>query len=89
MRTKTILNRVEKFNSSVYGEGRFEEGADGPALVVRIVPRNNSRVFCSGCGRPGLVYDRVRERRFESVTLWRISVFLAYWMQRVNCKRCG
>jgi transposase len=34
------------------------------------------------------VYDRLGERRFEFVPLWGISVFLAYRMRRVNCKRC-
>jgi transposase len=52
-------------------------------------PRKNSRAFCSGCGRPGPVYDRLDERRFEFVPLWGILVFLAHRMRRVNCKRCG
>jgi transposase len=89
MRIQTILNRVEKFKSFVYGAARLEEGADGPALVVRVRPRKNGRVHCSGCGRPGRAYDRLKERRFEFVPLWGILVFLAYRMRRVNCKRCG
>ena len=36
MRIQTILNRVEKFKSFVYGEARLEEQDDGPALVVRM-----------------------------------------------------
>ena len=35
MRIQTILNRVEKFKSFVYGEA-LEEHDDGPALVVQI-----------------------------------------------------
>ena len=89
MRIQTILNRVEKFKSFVYGAARLEEGADGPALVVRVRPRKNGRPHCSGCGRPGRAYDRLEERRFEFVPLWGILVFLAYRMRRVNCKRCG
>jgi transposase len=81
--------RVEKFKSFVYGAARLEEGADGPALVVQIRPRKNGRPHCSGCGRPGPAYDRLEERRFEFVPVWGILVFLAYWMRRVNCKRCG
>ena len=65
MRIQTILNRVEKFKSFVSGEASLEEHDDGPALVVRIEPRKNRRVFCSGCGRPGPAYDRLEERRFE------------------------
>jgi len=89
MRIQTILNRVEKFKSFVYGAARLEEGADGPALVVQVRPRKNGRPHCSGCGRPGPAYDRLEERRFEFVPVWGILVFLAYRMRRVNCKRCG
>jgi transposase len=89
MRIQTILNRVEKFKSFDYGKARLEEADDGPALVVQVTPRKNSRPFCSGCGRPGTAYDRLQERRFEFVPLWGIVVFLAYRMRRVNCDRCG
>src|SRR4051795_3540696 len=89
MRIQTILNRVEKFKSFVYGAARLEEGADGPALVVRIRPRKNGRPHCSGCGAPGPAYDRLEERRFEYVPFFGILVFFVYRMRRVNCKRCG
>jgi transposase len=89
MRIQTILNRVEKFKSFVYGEARLEERADGPALIVEIEPRKNSRPHCSSCGRRGPAYDRLEERWFEFVPLWGIVVFLAYRMRRVDCRRCG
>jgi transposase len=89
MRIQTILNRVENLKSFVYGRARFEQLADGLALVVSIRPRKNSRPVCSGCGRRGLAYDRLEERRFQFVPLWGILVFLAYRMRRVNCRRCG
>lgn len=89
MRIQTILNRVEKFKTFVYGDACLEERDDGPALVVRVLPRRNSRPFCSGCGRRGQAYDRLEERRFEFVPLWGIAVFLAYRMRRVDCRRCG
>ena len=90
MRIQTILNRVEKFKSFVYGEATLEEHDDGPALVVQMVAsQEQSAVLCSGCGRPGPAYDRLEERRFEFVPIWGILVFLAYRMRRVNCKRCG
>jgi transposase len=89
MRIQTILNRVEKFKSFVHGEVTLEDQGDGLALVVQMNPRKNSRAFCSGCGRPGPVYDRLDERRFEFVPLWGILVFFAHRMRRVNCKRCG
>ncbi len=89
MRIQTILNRVEKFKSFVYSNARLEEQEDGPALVVKVLPRKNSRPHCSGCGRPGAVYDHLPERRFEFVPIWGIVVFLTYEMRRVDCKRCG
>jgi hypothetical protein len=89
MRIQTTLNRVEKFKSFVYRDARLEERDDGPALVVRIAPRKNSRPCCSGCGRRGPAYDRLEERPFEFVPVWGIVVFLAYRMRRVGCKRCG
>jgi transposase len=89
MRIQTILNRVEKFKSFVYDDVTLEERADGPALLVRVRPRKNSRPYCSGCGRLGPAYDRLEDRQFEFVPLWGIVVFLVYRMRRVNCKRCG
>ena len=81
MRIQTILNRVEKFKSFDYGNAHLEEADDGPALVVQVKPRKNSRPFCSGCGRPGSAYDRLQERRFEFVPLWGIVVFLASYLR--------
>jgi transposase len=89
MRIQTILNRVEKFKSFSYGRASLEERHDGPALVVQVRPRKNSRPYCSGCGRRGPAYDRLESRRFEFVPVWGIVVFLAYRMRRVDCKRCG
>ena len=89
MRLQTILNRVEKFKSFVYGEARLEERDGGPALMVRVLPRKNGKPCCSGCGRPGPAYDRLEERHFEFVPVWGILVFLAYRMRRVDCTRCG
>lgn len=89
MRIQTILNRVEKFKSFVYGKASLEKHDDGLALVVEVQPRKNSRPVCSGCGRRGRPYDRLERRRFEFVPIWGILVFLAYRMRRVECKRCG
>ena len=89
MRIQTILNRVEKFKSFVYGAARVEQVQDGPALVVQVRPRKNGRPCCSGCGLAGATYDRLEERRFEFVPVWGIAVFLAYRMRRVDCRRCG
>jgi transposase len=86
---KTILNRVEKHRSFVYGDASFVEDADRPTLEVPVMPRANSRAVCSGCERPGPGYDALPARRFEFVPLWGIVVFFVYAMRRVNCPRCG
>ena len=89
MRIQTILNRVDNFKPFVVGGARWEEHDDGPALVIQMESRKNGRAFCAGCGRPGPVYDRLKERRFEYVPLWGIVAFLAYRMRRVDCRWCG
>lgn len=89
MRLQTILNRVEKYKSFVYGSARIEEQEDGVALVVPVRPRRGSRPVCAGCGCRGPVYDRLSQRRFEYVPLWGIVVLFAYRMRRVDCPQCG
>jgi transposase len=89
MQIKTILNRVQKFKSFVYGAVRWVEGASVPTLEVELEPRSNSRPECSGCGqrRPG--YDRLPERRFEFIPMWGNKVFFVYAPRRVECPDCG
>src|SRR4051794_41842848 len=67
MRLQRILNRVEKFKSFTYGEAHFEEQAGGPALVVQVLPRKNSRPYCSGCLRRGCPHDHLKEKGFGFV----------------------
>lgn len=88
MQLKTILNRVEKQRSFVYGQVRLIEQ---PKLEIEIDvrPRARSRARCSGCGRKRPGYDTLPARRFEFVPLWGIAVFLVYAMRRVNCALCG
>ena len=61
MQLKTILNRVQKHSSFVYGEMRPPEG-EVPELEVTVRPRANSRPECSGCVRRGSGYDRLPQR---------------------------
>tara|TARA_B100000745_G_C20131717_1_gene387831 strand:+ start:299 stop:1555 length:1257 start_codon:yes stop_codon:yes gene_type:complete len=90
MQLKTILNRCHKFKSFVYRDVRFVESDTGPAEIeVDIVPRKNAKPICSGCQRPGSVYDHQGVRRFEFIPIWGFAVFFLYQMRRVNCRRCG
>jgi len=89
MQLQTILNRVERNQSFVYGTPRWDDEALRPTIEVPIRARANGRPLCSGCGkrRPG--YDRLPRRRFEYVPLWQIAVVFVYAMRRVDCPTCG
>ncbi len=89
MQVKTILNRVQKFKSFVYGAVRWLEDSLTPTLEVELHPREGSRPVCSGCGRGGPGYDRLSARRFEFVPLWGIQVLFVYAPRRVTCPGCG
>lgn len=89
MQLKTILNRVQKFKSFVYGNVVWLDESKNLALLVQVVARANSKAICSGCGNPGPGYDTLPPRMFEFVPLWNIAVFFAYALRRVNCIRCG
>lgn len=89
MHIRTILNRVQKFKSFVYGTIRWVEEAKGPTIEAELLPRANGKVLCSGCGRRRAGYDQLPERRFEFIPMWGIKVFFRYVPRRVNCPRCG
>jgi transposase len=89
MQLKTILNRVQKFKSFVYGNVSLLESGDKLALLVAVSARANSQPICSGCRCPGPCYDTLEPRSFEFIPIWNIAVFFVYAMRRVNCKRCG
>lgn len=88
MLVKTILNRLERNKSFVYGNPKFRQGLP-LAIEVPIKARKNSKPICSGCGKPGATYDRLSERAFQYVPLWQILVFFIYSMRRVDCRGCG
>lgn len=88
MQLKTLLNRVEKYKSFVYGEVSWR--IDGQTLDVELAPRANGKPICSGCGKAGSTYDHLPGvRQFEFVPLWGIGVYFLYRMRRVNCTLCG
>ena len=89
MQLKTILNRVLKFKSFVYGAVRWATETEVPTLEVELHRRANSQPVCSCCRRPSPGYDRLPERRFEFIPFWGIKVFLLYAPARVSCPRCG
>ena len=68
MQLKTILNRVQKHSSFVYGDVRFIDGTP-IELEIDIRPRAGSRPKCSSCGRRGSTYDTLPQRRFQFVAV--------------------
>lgn len=89
MQVKTILNRVQKFKSFVYGDVLWAQVGGREALLVKVVPRRNSSAICSGCTKAGPGYDTLEVREFEFIPLWGIAVFFVYAMRRVDCRTCG
>jgi transposase len=89
MQLQTILNRVAKHKSFVYGKVRFGPTAGRLSLLVSLRPRRGSRPVCTGCGHRGPVYDRLAPRRFQFVPFWGLAVYFVYRMRRVDCRRCG
>ncbi len=90
MLLKTILNRIERHKSFVYGKDRILEEEGQLAIEIEVEARANGQPICSGCGRRRPGYDRMPEpRRFHYVPLWGMAVYLIYTMRRVHCPRCG
>lgn len=89
MQVKTILNRIEKYQSFVYGKVKLIESDQQLELEIQIQPRRNSRPVCSGCGQKGSGYDTLPTRRFEFVPFWGILAYFVYAMRRVDCPHCG
>jgi transposase len=85
MLLKTILNRVHKFKSFIYGNIKFSEVDGAFMLLVEIVARAHSSPISSCCGVHRPWYDTLKKRKYEFVPLWGIPVFFVYAMRRVNC----
>jgi transposase len=89
MQIKTILNRVYKFKSFVYGEERLIKVGTGWVLEVEIRARAGSQGICSKCGGKAPGYDTLPARRWDFLPLWGLLVYFVYAMRRVECPRCG
>lgn len=89
MHIKTILNRVQKFKSFVYGNVRWLENSPEPAIEVEVQSRANSQGVCSICGKRRSGYDKLSIRHYEFIPMWGIKVFFIYAPRRVNCPCCG
>lgn len=86
MHLRTLLNRVCRYKGFVIGTERL---TPYDTVEIEVRPRANSRPICSCCHRPGTTYDHLKERRFEMIPIWTMSVILLYTMRRVDCPICG
>jgi transposase len=89
MLIKTLLNKVERFKSFIYGDSKLMTVRGNEALVIEIMPRRNSKPECPECGKRGKAYDTQPVRLFEYVPVWSIKVFFRYAPRRVHCPSHG
>ena len=88
MLVKTILNKLYKFKSFIYGNIKWNKFNN--EIEVDILPRQNSKPICSCCGKPASIHQTEKTpRRFQFVPIWSMTVFFLYHMRRVECKTCG
>lgn len=81
---------MQPIKGFVYEAVRFSPTL-ADTIEVTVVPRENSKPRCSGCGRTGCAtYDHQPQRRSWQMTpLWIFSLVLRYTMRRVDCPTCG
>jgi hypothetical protein len=58
MLVKTILNRVEKFKSFVYGECTFEKTGNNASIIVEVAARKNAKGLCPECHKSSPSFDK-------------------------------
>ena len=83
MLIKTVLNRVERYKSFVFGAVTFQLVNCSEALVIEIKARANSKPECTECGKRGKKRDTQPARTFEFVPIWAFKVFFRYAPRRV------
>ena len=89
MQIKTLLNKVIRFKSFVYGSVCIMLVGDTDALVIDIDPRRNSRPICPECRKRCTVYDRQPQRLFEYLPVWSFKAYFRYAPRRVKCPEHG
>jgi len=75
MLIKTILNKIEKFKSFIYGKITLERMNGADSLIVEVKPRQNAKGTCPKCRKRKPTYDTQPVRFFEYVPLWGIPVY--------------
>lgn len=78
MLIKTLLNKVERFKSFIYGDSRLTTVNGSDSLIIDIKPRRNSKPECPECGKRCKTYDTQPARLFEYMPIWVFKVFFRY-----------
>jgi len=89
MLIKTLLNKVERFKSFVYGSVSVMLVAGTEAVVIDIEPRRNSRPICPECRKGCMIYDRQPYRLYEYLPIWTFKAYFRYAPRRVKCPEHG
>ena len=89
MLIKTLLNKVERFKSFVYGATQVKLVDGVEALVIDIEARRNSRPACPECHKRAPAHDRQPQRLFEYLPIWSFKSYLRYAPRRVKCPEHG
>lgn len=89
MLVKTILNRLEKYKSFVYGRCALEQINSNLSIIIEVMARKNSKGLCPECRKPLPSYDKQVSRRYQYVPLWHIPVYFKYAPRRVECRTHG
>ena len=67
----------------------MQERGQEVEIEVALQPHGGICGRCSRCQRPAPGYDRLPERRWQSVPLWGIPTWFRYAPRRVNCPEHG
>jgi transposase len=86
---KTLLNKLERFKSFVYGAVQFMSVDGSESLVIDIEPRRKSRPLCPECHKRVNAYDRQPQRLFDYLPLWSFKTYFRYAPRRANCPEHG
>jgi len=73
MRVKTLLNKCLKYKHFVISKVVFDESDN---LIVKMIPRKNSKIVCSKCNTLAPGYDKIGVRLFEFIPIWGFHIFL-------------
>lgn len=82
MLIKTLLNKIGRFKSSIYGSINVIDVDGKEALVIDIKPRLNSQPICPECGKRGVSYA---QRLVECLSIGSFKCYFRYALRRVRC----